>query len=61
MRRRSTYRRQRREKMVGENLPESSMEAVFELRSEPLDAKDSKKASRHRRNPALKERISGFV
>ena len=36
MKRRSTYRRQYREKMVGENLSESSMEAVLELRSERL-------------------------
>lgn len=36
MKRRSTYRRQCREKMVGENLSENSVEAVLEPRSERL-------------------------
>lgn len=39
MKRRSTYRRQCREKMVGENLSENSVEAVLEPRSERLTIK----------------------
>lgn len=57
MKRRSTYRRQCREKMAGENLSENSMEAVLEPRSE----RHKSKSSRHRRSPALKEKISDFI